>query len=94
MSHIQDIVETEHRIFKSYFKQLFEAMKAINEKKIESPGIKESSLEIMVIFLEKSPKFGQNHQDILKELLEMIFTYMVVSEENPDEEWMKPPEGN
>mmetsp|Transcript_13234 Transcript_13234/g.11321 ORF Transcript_13234/g.11321 Transcript_13234/m.11321 type:complete len:100 (+) Transcript_13234:848-1147(+) len=60
---------------------------------LDTDGIKRNFLETMVICFESITKFTTTHKDIMKELIEMIFSYMIDCEEELDEDWMTPKEG-
>ena len=62
-------------------------------KKMEVEGIRQLAIEIIVSVLERLPKLVRNNDQFIREVLEMIFTYMVEIDSNVDSEWEKPKEG-
>lgn len=86
-------VEAEPSLFKPYIKDLIQGMLKIVEKKMDFDGPKETAIEIVVIFFERRPKLGRKEQELLKEVFKLIFTYMVLSAEDPDDDWKTPKEG-
>ena len=63
-------------------------------KKMEVEGIRQLAIEIIVTILERLPKLIRDNDQFIREVLEMIFTYMVEIDPNVDAEWEKPKEGN
>ena len=63
-------------------------------KKMEVEGLRQLAIEIIVSVLERLPKLVRNNDQFIREVLEMIFTYMVEIDSNVDSEWEKPKEGN
>ena len=63
-------------------------------KKMEVEGIRQLAIEIIVTILERLPKLIRDNDQFIREVLEMIFTYMVEIDANVDAEWEKPKEGN
>lgn len=93
MGDLEEVIEVEAKIFKKYLREFFETIKAINQKKLTIPGLKDTGLKILTMLAQRSPSFYQNNSSLLKELFEEYFRRMISSAEEPDEEWSRPPEG-
>ena len=93
MAHISDVIEGEPKLFRKHFRTLFDMVKIILQKDVTS-GLKEGALEALVMFCEKSPKLITRKPEIIKEIYETIFSFMVISTEEVTNEWLSPPEGN
>mmetsp|Transcript_17294 Transcript_17294/g.15197 ORF Transcript_17294/g.15197 Transcript_17294/m.15197 type:complete len:212 (-) Transcript_17294:2447-3082(-) len=92
LSNLQDLIDIEPRIFKPEFDNLLEACKIVVNKDLDHHSLKESIIEGVVIFLERTPQIAAQ-ESILNQLYEIVFTYMISQEEDPNEEWATPPEG-
>ena len=57
------------------------------------PDIKTLPVQLMINFVEKSTKFAKSNKKFLENLFEIILKIMVESDEEPTNEWMRPPEG-
>ena len=95
LGYINDILETEPRFFKNNFIQLFQTMQKICSSKglDNKEEISEIAITILLTFAERSPKIFKNQQGYIKDLLQIIFTFMVEATEEASPEWMSPPEG-
>ena len=95
MAEIEEVVESEPKIFKKYLKELFDTLKAINQKSdISVSGLRDTALKILTVIVQRLPNVISKNIQMLKDLFEVYFTYMVSNSEEPDKEWKCPPEGN
>jgi len=89
---ISDVLETEPKMFRGHYKELIEALRTILKSQAED-ALKQTSLETLVLAVERLCKIFNNDQEAVKEIAELIFTYMVATDEEPEDEWLSPPEG-
>jgi hypothetical protein len=89
---IADILDTEPKMLRGYYKELIELFRTILKSQAED-ALKQTSLETLVLAVERMCKLFNNDQGAVKEIAELIFTYMVATDEDPEDEWLSPPEG-
>jgi len=91
---LEELIDVEPKIFKAYVRDLFDTIKAIvTHKDITVDAIKDTGLKILTVLSQRSPIIYRDNRPILKELFEIYFTRMIDSAEDPDDEWITPPEG-
>lgn len=94
LSMFTDISEAEPKFFKKHFQETFDTMYIISiNKNIEESGIKKMATELIVSIVERLPSLIRKNPDNLRKLFEMIFSQMILIEDEIEEEWMKPKEG-
>jgi hypothetical protein len=94
MQALMNLVESEPKMFKENYKDLSDGVRKVIEKKMDFNGIKETAIESLVVMIERLPNFASKQTETLKEIFVSIFYYMVVTVEQPDEEWACPKEGS
>ena len=94
MANLTNMIELETKTFKQHFVSVidFLRMVAMNQQ-IETNSLKENALEMIVVLVEKHPKLSGKQQELIQGVFQAIFTYMFTCVEDPDEEWLRPPEG-
>jgi len=92
LANVSDVVEGEPKIFRKYWKEMFGMCKAIVQKDVSS-GLKEGALECLAMVCESNANAIVKNTDFIKEIFLTVFSYMVMSAEDADEEWISPPEG-
>lgn len=91
---IADICEDSANFFKKDFGLLFNTMFNIFKcKDIENVGIKRITMESLLLVVENYPALIKNNNEYKKNLIEMIFFYMVDMDEEIEDSWKCPPEG-
>ena len=94
MGILMDIVDTEPKFFKKNFLQFFQTMQKISQvKNVDDDGIKQLAVDLIVSVVEKLTSLLRTNESLLKEVLEVIFAYMVNISHDVDQEWLTPPEG-
>jgi hypothetical protein len=93
MQALMNLVESEPKMFKQNYKDLVEGVRKVIEKKMDFNGIKETAIESLIVMIERLPNFAAKDTETLKEILVAIFYYMVVTVEQPDDDWASPKEG-
>ena len=93
MAAIADILDTEPKMLKKNYKDLIELCGTIIKSNVMD-GLKHSTLETLVLTVESFPKTLNKDINSVKNVAEIIFTYMVSSDKEPEEEWLSPPDGN
>jgi len=95
MANLTDMIEIEPKMFRTHFRDVFDTLKFLGQnKKIDTPALRENALETMVILIQKSPKLAGKQEGIAKDAYEAIFSYMVICADEIDDEWLRPSEGN
>lgn len=92
LANLSDVVEGEPLIFKKYWKEMFAMCKAIVQKDVSS-GLKEGALECLGMLCEANTKVISKNPEAIKEIFLTVFSYMITSTEEVDDEWISPPEG-
>ena len=92
MANVSDVVEGEPKIFRKYWKEMFGMCRSIVQKDV-SGGLKEGALECLGMLCEANAKVIVKSPEAIKEIFLTVFSYMIMSVEDADEEWMRPPEG-
>jgi importin-5 len=93
IGHLQDVADIEPRLFKPHWKEMFETVKFITNMELESNQIKENALLVLVVFIERLTTFSKKEPGFVKDVMELIFAYMVTQDQDIDDAWIKPPEG-
>lgn len=89
---VNNIVEFGGEFLSKDIKQIFDSLKVIMKSEMED-NLKQNALEIITNIIEAFPdKFSKN-ADSIKDLAETIFNYMISIDEEPDADWINPPEG-
>ena len=57
-------------------------------------GLKNTTLDALSVAVERLPKTFTEDLETLKGVAELIFAYMITCNEEADDEWLSPPEGN
>ena len=92
IASITDILDTEPRMFKKNYRELVQVFKQIIKGDVDI-SLKQCALEGLILAVERLCKEFNDDLDTLKEIAELVFTYMITTDEEPDEEWLNPPEG-
>jgi len=79
-------------MLRKFYKELIELFRTILKSQAED-ALKQTSLETLVLSVERMCKVFNDDQNAVKEVAELIFTYMVATDEDPEDEWLSPPEG-
>lgn len=88
-----EIVETEPRFFKKEYVNFVELLSKIRSIPDIEIGMKDQCLEIIISMCQRYPEPLQKDQELLKKVVEMIFTHMMEISDEVDEEWKNPPDG-
>ena len=92
MANLSDVVEGEPVLFKKYWKEMFGMCKSLVQKDVSS-GLKEGALECLGMLCEANAKVIVKNPEAIKEIFLTVFSYMIQSTEDADQEWISPPEG-
>ena len=92
MANLSDVVEGEPVLFKKHWKDMFGMCKSIVQKDV-SNGLKEGALECLGMLCEANGKVITKHPEAIKEIFLTVFSYMIHSTEEVDDEWITPVEG-
>lgn len=91
---MEDLVGVEPKIFKKYVRQYFDTIKAVVENKdVGVSALKDTGLKTLTILTQRIPAIYKDNNNLLRELFEIFFTHMISSSEDPDDDWLTPPEG-
>ena len=89
-----EIAEIEPKFFQSKFKDIFNAIKFIVGKADYcNPQIRQQPIEFFVTVVERVPSIAKKDQQLLKDLIELVFTLMFDIDEDIEASWLKPAEG-
>jgi len=92
IASITDILDTEPRMFKKNYKDLVTVFSKIIKSDVDI-SLKQCSLEGLILAVERLCKEFNEDLDAVKEVAELVFTHMITTDEDPDDEWLNPPEG-
>ena len=91
---MEDLVQVEPKVFRRYVRQYFDTIKAVVESKdVGISALKDTGLKTLTILAQRIPVIFKDNSNLLRELFEVYFTHMISSSEEPDDEWLTPPEG-
>ena len=89
-----EIAEIEPKFFQSQFQFIFQQMSPIVMKNDLTDGhIRQLPIEFFVTVIERIPSIAKKNEELLKNLIEIIFKLMIDIDEEITEAWMKPKEG-
>ena len=92
MGAVVDIIDCEPLMFKKHFKLLVKSFKSIVEGRAAG-GIKGSTVEGLILSVERLPKAYQQDESAIKEVVEAMLLFMIHAEEAPDQDWLNPADG-
>ena len=89
-----ELAEVEPSFFKPNFKEIYEQFKPIVAyKDFANNTIRHQPLEFYTTIVERQPSIVKKDENLLKDLLELIFNLMIDIDPDIDQSWMKPKEG-
>jgi hypothetical protein len=89
-----EIAEIEPKFFQSKFKEIFQnTMDVVGKADFTNPLIRQQPIEFYVTVIERVPSIVKKDEELLKQLIELIFKLMIDIDESIEAEWMKPKEG-
>mmetsp|Transcript_58138 Transcript_58138/g.66994 ORF Transcript_58138/g.66994 Transcript_58138/m.66994 type:complete len:1102 (-) Transcript_58138:178-3483(-) len=92
LESLLDLVEAEPKIIRKHFILLFKTMQNISSKNPDN-AVKQTALQIVCSYLDRTPKIFQDNSQYLENLMQMIFNYMIENTEEATDTWMSPDEG-
>lgn len=93
-AELEDLVQVEPKVFRKYIREYFNTIKSVVESKdVGISALKDTGLKSLTILAQRIPVIFKDNNTLLRELFEVYFTHMISSSEEPDDEWLTPPEG-
>lgn len=89
-----EIAEIEPKFFQTKFKEIFQnTMDVVGKADFANPLIRQQPIEFYVTVIERVPSIVKKDEELLKQLIELIFKLMIDIEETIEDDWLKPKEG-
>lgn len=89
-----EIAEIEPKFFQSRFKSIFEnTMAIVNKDDFANPTLRQLPIEFYVTVIERIPSIVKKDQQLLQQLIELIFKLMIDIDGDIEDSWLKPKEG-
>jgi hypothetical protein len=89
-----EIAEIEPKFFQSKFKEIFQnTMDVVGKADFTNPLIRQQPIEFYVTVIERVPSIVKKDEELLKQMIELIFKLMIDIDEHIEEEWLRPKEG-
>ena len=89
-----EIAEIEPKFFQSKFKEIFQnTADIVGKADFTNPQIRQQPIEFYVTVVERVPSIVKKDDELLKNMIELIFKLMVDIDADIEDEWLRPKEG-
>ena len=89
-----ELAECEPMFFKPHFKDLYAALKLIVlHQDFSNASIRHQPLEFIVSLVERLPSVVKKDQELLKDMLELVFRLMIDIDDEIEAEWLSSKKG-
>jgi importin-5 len=89
-----EIAEIEPKFFQARFKEIFQnTMDVVGKSDFTNPLIRQQPIEFYVTVIERVPSIVKKDEELLKQMIELIFKLMVDIDSTIEDDWMRPKEG-
>ena len=89
-----EIAEIEPKFFQPKFLEIFQnTMDIVSKQDFANANIRQQPIEFYVTVVERIPSIVKKNNELLKELIELIFKLMIDIDADIEESWLRPKEG-
>lgn len=91
---LNDVAESEPKFFRKHYKDIFGAfMKILEKNDYTNSTLRHQPVEFLTTVGERIPTILEKDDELLKNLLDVIFKIMIDIDEEIDVTWLRPKEG-